>query len=161
MLNLNQTEIDISSLKEKVLAYLLNEQQKLGLIKSDSEYNKQYDKLYDLITANNLTMEYIKQPLGGLTDIVYHNNLLQQVYMDLLTTFEQMNAVSSTIDKHRKLNNSIISNLKTNISSMEDEITILEDKMKNATNRYIHVENFRSTDSFETDPTLYTDIDGI
>lgn len=160
MLNLNQTEIDISSLKEKVLSYLLNEQQKLGLIKSDSEYNKQYEKLHGLITANNLTMEYTEQPLGGLTDIVYHNNLLQQIYMDLLTTFEQMNAVSSTIDKHRKLNNSIISNLKTKISSMEDEITILEDKMKNATNRHIHVENFRSTDSFETNPLLYTDANG-
>lgn len=160
-MNLNQAEIDISSLKEKVLTYLLNEQQKLGLIKSDSEYNKQYDKLHSIITANNLTMEYKEQGLGSLTDIEYHNNLIQSIYMDLLTAFEQMNAVSSTIDKHRKLNNSILSNLKTNLSSIEDEITILEDKMMNATNRLVHVENFRSINSFETDPSLYMDERGV
>ena len=153
MLNLNQNDIDIETLKDEVIKYLLHEQQKLGTIATDAEYETEYTRLSTAIKGKTTVMTL--RPQSGKTNVDDFNDTLQEVYIDLLTAFQQMNAVASTIDQHRKLNNAIISNIKTNLSKLEDEITILEDRFANLSSDLIYVENFRSTDSFETDTSLY------
>lgn len=158
MFNLNQNKIDLKTLKDKVIRYLLHEQEKLGFIKSQAQYENEYERLKESINSNTMVMELREQ--NGRTDIEKINNTIREIYIDLLTAFEQMNAVSSTIDKHRKLNNSIISNIKTKLAQIEDEVTMLEEKLLNKSNDLFHIENFRSTDSFETKTELYTDKEG-
>lgn len=159
MLNINQNDIDIDTLKDEVIKYLLHEQQKIGTINTDAEYETEYTRLSTAIKGKSTVMTL--RPQSDKTNVEDFNDVLQEIYIDLLTAFQQMNAVGSTLDQHKKLNNAIISNIKTNLSQLEDQITILEDKFSNMSNDLIHIENFRSTDSFETDSSLYASGDRV
>lgn len=142
-------------MKENVIQYLLKEQQKLGFIKTTAEFQVEYTRLSETVNADAMGASFKEQ--SGRTDAKAMNDNFNQVYIYLLTAFEQLNAVGGTIDKHQKLNASIISNMKTKLSQMEDKVNTLEDKFSNRTGDLVHIQNFRSTDSFEPNVNLYTD----
>lgn len=158
MLNLKQKSMDLNIFKDGVVHYLLKEQEKLGFIRNESEYEREYEKLKKKVFDANIITQLREQ--SDRTNSEDFNKTLEEMYIDLLTAFEQMNAVTDTLDKHNELNNSVISNFKSRMYNILDEVSVLEDRVINlasAGNQVIHVEHFRTTDSYEPDVSMYRD----
>lgn len=146
--------LTFEQLKELVFEDLIKRKEKLGLITTSKEKDMELARLQTLIDGAVALKPNIQ---SGRTNIVTVNDDMERIQIDLLLRFKQMDQVFLSIDRHKELHSAIISNLKTNVSSLTDEVMMLKDVAMQLSDDIVKVENFRNSDSISQNPDLYTD----
>lgn len=146
--------IAFDELKKLVFNDLVKQKEKLGLISSEREKDLELVRLNSLIDSNIALKPNTQQ---GRTDVAKINDDIERLQIDLLLRFKQVDQVFASLDRHKELHNAIISNLKTNVSTLTDEVMILKDTAMHLSDDIIRIESFRNADSISQDQNLYTD----
>lgn len=154
MINTNTTNLSFDELKDQVFNEIIKRKEKLGLIRTKKEREIELERLKNLIDGE-IALGPNNQ--SGKTDIFGINDDFEKTYIDLLLQFKHMDTVFTLLVRHKELNNSIISNLKTNIATLSDKVNKLKDTSMALSDDIIYVENFRAPDSISRDSSIYTD----
>ena len=157
-MNFAQKTYTPEEVRDAVVRHILREYQNAGLIKSDTEYDRMRIRLESELSGGNL----ISQPIDidGKIKAEDYNKIFYDLYIDMLTVFEKMNLAGDKLEEHKRLHQSIIANNNIRLSVLSDDLAKLEERLFNASDDYSYIESFRTADSFETDPALYTDESG-
>lgn len=144
----------MSKIIDNVVEHILRKREKEGLITSEFQKQSEKEKLTSILSSNEVQL--IPNPQSGKTDIIKINDDLENIELDLMISFEKLNALFERLDSHKKLNGSLINNMRTNIAVLNDKVMSLSDTVDKLSNNIVYVESFRNVDSFELDRSLYT-----
>ena len=144
----------MSKIIESVVSHILRQRERLGLITSDLQKQSEREKLTEVISSSDILLKPNIQ--SGKTDVIKVNEDFSNIELDLLLNFERMNTLFDVLDSHKKLNASLINNMKTNMAVLNDKVMSLADTVDKLSNNIVHVESFRNIDSFEQNPLYYT-----
>ncbi|MNQ59793.1 hypothetical protein D3C85_740540 [compost metagenome] len=97
----------------------------------------------------------------GVTNPEAFNTTYQEVYIDLMTGFGQINKIDETLNKHQQLNQSVINNLNLSLKKASDELTRYERVAELLGSEDFVIEAFRDSNSFETAENALTERDGM
>jgi hypothetical protein len=158
MNHFNTKDMDLHETQKQVIESLLNERRLTGEIKSDTEYDIQYKYLLSLIEAGEPMTKVRLQE--GQTNPEDFNESYQEIAIDIMTAFSQINLVDKSVNQHQQLNQSIVNNLKLNLNKVSDEVSQYERLVDYLTTEDITIETFRDSNTFDTENSLYTERDG-
>ena len=114
-------QIDNSSLKdikEKMINKVLDELSGIGHM-SQAEQARYKADLLSKINSKTLCTTVREQ--SGLTDVYAYNKTAYELYIDILTTFNYINELYDTLNKHQQLNQSIVNTLNSTIGALNDK----------------------------------------
>lgn len=94
---------------------------------------------------------------SGITNADDYNKTAFEIYLDLLTVFEYLDNLSSIIDNHQKLNESIINSLYSSIGNLEDKLEECNSIISITGMPYCKYESFRTQNNQEWDRKYYTE----
>jgi hypothetical protein len=100
------------------------------------------------------------QPSGGLTDAGRINEEMQEAEIDIYTIFQQLNHVSSQIDQHQKLNESVLNDIKLKVRKMDEQLIAYNQQLVDLSAHAVIYETFLDSSTQERDLSFYTDRDG-
>ncbi len=155
---MNQKTISLDEVKIAVIKKILDDKVAAGEIQSQEQYDAEYKILYNKVQSTK-TITTLKEQ-SGLTDAKSFNENIVDLYIDLLTAFGAMNELDQAVNRHKKLNESIINSLKTQVAKMNDEVSNYEQIIKEQWNSDNYTEGFRDVGCFEENNNLYTERDG-
>lgn len=92
-----------------------------------------------------------------LTNADDYNQTAYELYLDILTTFNYVDELYSTINKHQMLNESIINTLYSSIAALNDKLDEYEAVIGTAGSPDCFIEGFRTQNFQETDSSYYTE----
>lgn len=92
-----------------------------------------------------------------LTNADDYNQTAYEIYLDILTTFEYVNELYSTISCHQQLNESIVNTLYSTIAALNDKLDEYEAVIGTAGSPECFIEGFRTQNNQETDASYYTE----
>ena len=139
-------------IKTEVFDDLVKRKEKLGLIRTELEKEVEVSRLSSLAEGEVALKPNIQ---NGKTDIIAVNDDMERIQLDLQFRFKEMDEVFLALDRHKELNSSIISNLKTNIATLTDRVTTLKDTALLLSDDVVYVENFRTADSISQDASIH------
>lgn len=145
-------------IQTEILDELLTEMQEAGEIKSASEYIDTKNELLEKIksTSRFLTV----RPQSEMTDSETFNLSFYELHADLHAIFAELDMIDETINRHERLNQSLINELKLRIKKAENLISRFERLSEINTTDVVHLETFIDNSQFETEGNLYTDKNG-
>lgn len=156
-MNFNQKIYSEEDIQKFIIEDILRGYKKNSLIKNDKEYETLYAKIQSKIKGDIIISK--KCDLDGKADAIEYNKIFENIYIDLLNVYKKMNITGDKIEEHSKLHQSIMANNRTRLDLLSDNLERLEERLFNASDDYTYIERFRTTDSFETDSSLYRDED--
>jgi hypothetical protein len=92
-----------------------------------------------------------------LTNADDYNQTAYELYLDIITTFNYVNELYSTINRHQQLNESIINTLYSKIAELNDKLDEYEAVIGTAGSPACFIEGFRTQNFQETDSSYYTE----
>jgi hypothetical protein len=140
-----------------IIKQMLDAKVKAGAIKSDSEYQAEWNALTSRLTGSTIMTP---REQGEQTNASAHNDTFGEVEIDLHAVYAQINEVGETITKHRRLNQSMLNNLKLRLKKVGNELSKYERLVNVQDAGTLHYETFIDANSFETDYTYYTERSG-
>lgn len=150
--------MDLFETQKQALRDILDEKRKAGDITTDEEYELQYNSLLQKIQSGEPVMQVREQVEE--TDAESFNETYEELQIDIMTAFSQINQLDQTISKHQQLNQGIINNLKLTVKKIGDELRRYERLADFLSSEEIVMESFRDSNSLEGDELLYTERDG-
>lgn len=159
MNHFNAKELSLFETQKSVIVQVLDEKRKAGEIKSEEEFEKQLQYMLSLLQGEEPMMKVRLQE--GQTNAESFNETYNEVSIDIMSAFGQINQVDQAVNKHQQLNQSIINNLKLNLSKVSDEVERYERLVDYMTTEDVALEAFRDSNSFDTSNRLYTERDGV
>lgn len=151
-------DMDLFETQKNTILLILDEKRLSGEIKSDEEYEAQLKYLLSLVESGEPMMKV--RPQSGQTNPEDFNETYEEVSIDIMTAFSQINTIDRSVNKHQQLNQSIINNLKLNLSKVSDEVSQYERLVDYMTSEDVTIEAFRDSNSFDTDNDMYRERDG-
>lgn len=147
--------ISLDNTKKEVIKSIIEQKQESGLIISEEQVELEKISLEEKINKNSSTLEVINQE--DITDAAKFNSTQENILLDIHSAFYQMNLIEQTINKHQKLNQSLIGQYKNNIKQIKNEIEKYYRKLElKGEENYIR-ESFYNQDSFELLQEKYKD----
>jgi hypothetical protein len=156
MSKLQIKNMDLYDTQKLILQQILNDKRKAGVIKSDEEYQVEYNYWLRAMESGEPAMKI--RPQEEETNPDDFNLTYQELELDMMTAFSQINQVDQAVNKHQQLNQGIMNNLKLSLSKMGDELGQYERLADYLSSEQIMVESFRDSNSFEGEnDNLYTE----
>ena len=152
---MQQEIVSLDQIKESVIRQIVDERVQSGKITTQIQYDIEYQELKNKIMQDKLVTEIRMQ--SGLSDSKAFTDTAYEMYMDLCTVFSTVNEVDQTINKHKKINESVINTLKIQVAKANDSLDNLEGMLQEKYNSNNFTESFRDMSGFEEDQSFYTD----
>lgn len=158
MHSLEGKTIDLAQTQRDIIKEILDERRKAGVIKSDYEYEAQEQHMTSKIVEGEPLLKVREQK--GTTDAVAYNQSFEELMYDLRTVFSQVNQVEETINKHQRLNQSLINTIQLRIKKVDEDLTKHERVANLYDSHQVYIENFIDPNGVELDQSYYTERDG-
>lgn len=150
-------DISLDKIKDGVINSILNDLTSSGnLTPEEAQFKRQ--ELEQLIKSKQLITQQRIQ--GGVTNAQDFNDTIEELYIDLLTTFKYVNSLGESVDKHVNLNQAAVNTLKSLIHVANDRMDTYEVILSSRGNPSHYIEGFRNADSFEESSSFYTERNG-
>jgi len=147
--------ISLENTKKEVIKNVIQQKQQNGLLISEEQIELEKLSLETKIDSNISSLEVISQE--DLIDAGKFNVTQENILLDIHSAFYQMNLIEQTLNKHQKLNQSLIGQYKNNIKQIKNEIEKYYRKLElKGEESYIR-ESFYNQDSFELLQEKYKD----
>jgi hypothetical protein len=158
MNHFQQNGVDLYETQKQVLIEILQAKRAAGEIKSQEEYDVELQHLLSRLESGEPMMKIRKQE--GQTNPQAFNETYQEISIDIMSAFTQLNKIDESMNKHQQLNQSIINNIKLSINKVTDDIARYESLVDSLTSDDLTFETFRDSNSFSSEEAYYTDRDG-
>lgn len=150
--------ISLMDIQKQVLKEMLDERMKKGEIKSQSEYQREWEAMMQKLSSRPTFMFPREQT--DLTDAASFNETFHELELDLKALFQYLNEIDEAAGKHQRLHQSILNHLKRRIKQMENELSKYEELIEVQGAEYVHFETFIDNNQSESDPQYYTERNG-
>ena len=144
----------LDKIKEDMINKVINQLTDIRYMTS-TEKDIYKSKLISNVQSKLLATTLRKQE--GLTNADDYNQTAYELYLDILTTFDYINDLYSTINNHQTLNESIINTLYSSIASLNDKLDEYEAVIGTAGFPACFIEGFRTQNNQEPDASYYTE----
>lgn len=142
----------LKEIKEKMINKVLDELSGIGHM-SQAEQARYKADLLSKINSKTLCTTVREQ--SGLTNAYDYNKTAYELYIDILTTFDYINELYDTLNKHQQLNQSIINTLNSTIGALNDKLDEVEAVIGVKGHPECFMDNFRTEINRETDTKYY------
>jgi hypothetical protein len=149
--------INLLDTQKEIIKELLDQKRLSGEIRSDSEYNSLMADLLNKLLGPPISKV---RPQGELTNAENFNTTFDELMLDFNVVFAQVNKIDETANKHQRLNQSVLNNLKLRIKSVQDDLTKYEELVTIKDAEQLYLETFIDSNSFEPNVQYYTDQHG-
>jgi hypothetical protein len=149
--------INLIDTQKQIIKELLDQKLLSGEIRSDSEYNALMTDLLNKLLGPPITKI---RPQAELTNAEDFNATFDELMLDFNVVFAQVNKIDETVNKHQRLNQSVLNNLKLRIKSVQDDLTKYEELVTIKDAEQLYLETFIDSNSFEPKVEYYTDQHG-
>ena len=142
----------LNSIKEKMIDEVIEELMNMGYMTSLQKAAYKSEILSDIQSRTLATTLRLQ---SDLTDANAYNKTAYELYLDILTTFDYINELYDTLNKHQKLNQSIINTLHSTIGSLNDKLSEVEAIIGVKGHPECFIDSFRTSNNQETDTKYY------
>lgn len=145
---------DIKTIKQKMIDEVIARLGKFGYMpNTDRELylNTIKEKLNDRLLVTTVRTQ------SGITNADDYNKTAFETYLDLLTTFDYVDELFSTINNHQKLNESIVNTLYSTIGEIDDRLEEYAASISSEGVPHVFYENFRTQANQSWDRKYYTE----
>ena len=147
-------DISLDKIKEEMISKVIRELEDMRyMTKQEREIYK--NSLVSNVRQRLLTTKVRTQE--GLTNADDYNQTAYEIYLDILTTFEYVNTLYETINRHQLLNESIVNTLYSTIGELNDKLDEYEAVIGTAGSPDCYLEKFRTQNKRESDQQYYTE----
>lgn len=156
-MNLQQSTVNLDETRRRMLNDLLRKRYEYKDV--PDYYVEQQIKYYldQLDKGEPITK---LRPQEELTQSEYINDEMKEFEIDIHTIFNQLNHVSHRINQHKKLNESIINDVRVRIHKVDNEIEETSYLLRNNSAHSIFYETFLDYKNRERDMAFYTERTG-
>lgn len=144
----------LNSIREKMIDKVIEELLNMGYM-TEAQKSAYKSELLSDMESKTLTTDLRLQ--SGITDANAYNKTAYELYLDILTTFDYINQLYDTLNKHQKLNQSIINTMKSTIGILNDKLAEVEAVISMEGHPEHFIDNFRTSNNQETDKKYYTE----
>lgn len=144
----------LSEIKKKTIDKVTKELVNMGYLSTEEQEAYKIDLLTN-VESKTLTTTIRKQ--SEQTDANAYNKTAYEMYLDILTTFTYINKLYDTLNKHQKLNQSIINTLDSTIGVLNDKLDEVESIIGSVGHLNCFINNFRTSNNQESDKKYYTE----
>lgn len=142
----------LDSIKEKMIDKVIEELMNMGYMTSLQKSAYKAEILSDIQSRTLATTLRLQ---SELTDADAYNKTAYELYLDVLTTFSYINELYDTLNKHQKLNQSIINTLQSTIGALNDKLSEVEAVIGVKGHPECFIDSFRTSNNQETDNKYY------
>lgn len=141
-------------IKEKMIDKVIEDLVNIGYM-TDTQKASYKSTILSDIQSKTLATELRLQ--SDITDADAYNKTAYELYLDILTTFKYINELYDTLNKHQKLNQSIINTLQSTIGALNDKLDEVEAVIGVQGHPNCFIDNFRTSNNQETNTKFYTE----
>ena len=142
--------LDLNTIKNNIIDNLLDKVTENARTEKEKELLKQ--TLKSKIQENTLIS---KVPSGEITiDADSINDVMNKLYIDLLTTYGILNDMSESLSKYNVSYSSYINYVNARINEISDDLEACRHSLTSIYMPAYHIERFRTSDSFDTSRKL-------
>ena len=145
-------DINLQSIKENMIDKVTNELVNIGYM---SNIDKEIYRNSLLQDIDSKTLVTTLREQSGLTNADDYNRTAYELYIDILTTFDYINNLYDTLNKHQKLNQSIINTLNSTIGMLNDKLDEVEAIIGVKDTPECYIDTFRTSNNQEVDSSYY------
>ena len=147
-------DISLDNLKDEMIEKVIS-----TLV--DTRYMSKQEKInYEEDLRTRLKEKALVTTLRTQSDITNaydYNQTAYELYLDMVTTFEYLNRLYDTINRHQLLNESIINTLHSNIATLNDKLDECESILGIIGGPRCYIEGFRTQNNQSWDSKYYTE----
>lgn len=150
----NDMEISLDKLKEEMVDKVIHELDNMRYMTSTEKVaykNELISKVQSRLLATKVRTQ------SELTNADDYNQTAYEIYLDIITTFNYVNELYDTINRHQLLNKSIVNTLYSTIGELNDKLDEYQAVIGTAGAPDCHLEKFRTMNNQETDRKFYTE----
>jgi len=142
--------LNLDTIKNSIIDTILDTLSSNARTQNEKESLKQ--ALSSKIKANTLIS---KAPSGDITiDADSINNVMNKLYIDLLTTYGVLNNIGEELSKYNVSYSSYINYVNSRINEISDDLEACRHSLTSIYMPAYHIERFRTSDSFDTTRSL-------
>ena len=144
----------LDKIKEDIINKVISQLEEIRyMTKAEKEVYK--SSLISKVQSKLLTTTLRLQ--NELTNADDYNQTAFELYLDILTTFEYVDELYTTINNHQMLNESIVNTLYSTIAALNDKLNEYEAVIGTAGSPDCFIEGFRTRNYQENDSKYYTE----
>lgn len=147
-------ELSLDKIKEDNINKVLAQLKDIRYM-TDTEKSIYLSELKNKIQSKMLVTTIRKQ--SDLTNAYDYNQTAQELYIDMITTFNYINQLYDTINSHQLLNESIMNTLYSSIAGLNDKLDEYAAVIGTAGSPYCYIEGFRTQNNQEWNRKYYTE----
>lgn len=158
--------VDIHETQHEVIEELLGQKRKSGEIRSDSEFQAEKERILQqlsrakpLFKARTSTSADLEMDENKLILSDDHNAAFQNIHTDIHTVFSQIKKIDEVIHRHKRLDQSILNQLKLRVHKVGNELHKYERLADYRSTEFLHLETFMNVNSLETTHDMYRERD--
>lgn len=150
-----RTEINtLNSIKENMIDKVIEELMDMGYMTSMQKDAYKAELLADI---QSRTLATTLRTQSDLTDANAYNKTAYELYLDILTTFDYINELYDSLNKHQKLNQGIINTLQSSIGALNDKLSEIEAIIGIKGHLECYIDNFRTSNNQESNSDYYNE----